>query len=211
MNINEDLILIIRKALDVDFIAPNLSLESYGLTNENTIAIMKEIGQRFGSTLLLDDISPNISLSDLNKLVISQSVNYKQKQKQVMDSIAKQEFYETTSAQRRIYSIQQYNKSLVAYNLLSVRELTDILNYDRLIWSFHEMVQRHESLRTSFGVIDGKVVQYIHEDAKLVVETEEVSEQDVEQIALNFVRPFDLSIAPLMRVKILKVGTSFLY
>jgi len=116
------------------------------------------------------------------------------------------EFYDVTSIQRRMYTIQQFDENLTAYNEYSARVYEGSLDVDRLICSFKEMAQRHESFRTSFGIIDDKVVQYIHENVSFEIETETVDELSVESIANGFVRPFDLSKAPMMRVKILKLS-----
>ncbi|MCP4152466.1 MAG: AMP-binding protein, partial [bacterium] len=75
------------------------------------------------------------------------------------------------------------------------------------------LIQRHESLRTSFRMLGEELVQRVHEPGELQfaiethkVETENPDEetgqerQQVSAIITNFVRPFNLSQAPLLRV-----------
>ncbi|ETT37866.1 bacitracin synthetase 3, partial [Paenibacillus sp. FSL R7-269] len=69
-----------------------------------------------------------------------------------------------------------------------------------------EIVQRHEVLRTHFGVVYGEVVQYINDSWKLDFTSRGVSEADAEAAICSAVSPFDLSQAPLLRARLLQCG-----
>ncbi|HEX7773911.1 MAG TPA: condensation domain-containing protein, partial [Pyrinomonadaceae bacterium] len=82
------------------------------------------------------------------------------------------------------------------------------LNIAALERSFAFLVHRHETLRTTFELHDGQPIQVISPQLDLIVEHEDVTES-----ALNTVleteasRPFDLATGPLLRVKLLHLGT----
>jgi hypothetical protein len=68
----------------------------------------------------------------------------------------------------------------------------------RLEETFMKLIRRHESLRTSFEIIDGEIVQQVHEPKDITFEIEYYDSAPGAQE--NFSRPFDLARAPLLRV-----------
>lgn len=62
------------------------------------------------------------------------------------------------------------------------------------------IVNRHESLRTSFAWVDGEIVQKIHPDSKLKLEVfDHALDNQIDRLIRDFVRPFRLSEPPLLR------------
>ncbi|MGD2088417.1 MAG: amino acid adenylation domain-containing protein [Candidatus Aminicenantes bacterium] len=125
----------------------------------------------------------------------------------------KKEYYPLSPAQRRLYILNRLEEVNVAYNLSGVSVMIfkpDIERMEKIIW---QLLQRHESLRTSFPVIHGQPVQKIHELEKLEFAIEyheadsepEEANHSTQNIIDNFFRPFDLTQAPLMRVGLLKL------
>lgn len=107
----------------------------------------------------------------------------------------KKSFYPLTPAQKRIFMMQQLEIESTAYNLPFSFILEGKLDRQRMIETFRKLIQRHESLRTSFKLIEGEPQQQIHPhvDFELI---------NLDLITNIFVRSFDLSCAPLFRVGI---------
>ena len=118
----------------------------------------------------------------------------------------KKEYYPLTSAQTRLYLIQQMQKDTIAYNINDVFVSPVLLDKDRLKEIFAKLIQRHETLRTSIREVSGEPVQEIHKTVDFHVEYYEVNQlgEEAETVMKNFQRPFDLSRAPLLRVGIIK-------
>ncbi|MDP4147657.1 MAG: condensation domain-containing protein, partial [Bacillota bacterium] len=116
------------------------------------------------------------------------------------------EVYEVSSAQRRLYALNQFAKDEINYNIPSVMVVEGKLDRARVEQAFKRLVERHESFRTSFEMIDGDIVQRIHKEIVLDVEYSEVEDKKevLDKEIENFIRPFDLSKAPLLRVKLAK-------
>ncbi|MCU0287244.1 MAG: amino acid adenylation domain-containing protein [Acidobacteria bacterium] len=102
-------------------------------------------------------------------------------------------YYPLTPAQQRIFMMQQLEPDSTAYNLPFSYILEGDLHRRRLEETFNKLIQRHEMLRTSFKLMDGEPVQQVHSQVHFEVGQFQLG-------AGNFVRPFDLSCAPLLRV-----------
>ncbi|WP_426730644.1 amino acid adenylation domain-containing protein [Myxococcus faecalis] len=110
-------------------------------------------------------------------------------------------------AQQRLWLTSQLDAGGISYNVPFARRLTGPLDVRALEGAFRDVVRRHESLRTTFGEVDGKPVQRIHEDMELSLTVEAVSAADVlPKVEEEARRPFNLERGPLLRAKVLKVG-----
>ena len=98
-----------------------------------------------------------------------------------------------TDAQMRVYTAQSMNSNNTTYNVPYVFK-ADKVDIDRLQAAVNELIDRHEILRTHFENKDGSIIQIINDTAGCKVEC-----LDNGNIT-EFVRPFDLSKAPLFRV-----------
>ena len=98
-----------------------------------------------------------------------------------------------TDAQKRVYTAQSMNSDSTMYNVPYAFEVEDV-NIDRLQNAVNKLIARHESLRTHFENKDGKIIQIIDETADCRVER--LKSDDI----ADFIRPFDLSKSPLLRI-----------
>ena len=98
-----------------------------------------------------------------------------------------------TAAQMRVYTAQELHHDSTVYNVPYAFRVSD-LDVNKLQMAVDAMVNRHEILRTSFENKDGNIIQVINPIAECVVE--KLESDDVGA----FMRPFDLSQAPLLRV-----------
>ncbi|TGV30499.1 amino acid adenylation domain-containing protein, partial [Mesorhizobium sp. M00.F.Ca.ET.186.01.1.1] len=120
--------------------------------------------------------------------------------------VAAQEFYPVSSAQKRMYILQQFEGNGISYNISGAILLEGKLDYARFASAVQQLAERHEALRTSFHRIDGEPVQKVHEEVEVPLFMLEAPEDQAEKIMREFVRPFDLGVAPLMRTGLLKLG-----
>src|SRR5215213_6974498 len=118
-------------------------------------------------------------------------------------------------AQQRLWFLHQLAESNPFYNMPSVLQISGALDVAVLEQTFNEVIRRHESLRTSFRVIEGEPVQIIAEPEPLwlpVIDLQEWAPEEREtetrsRIAEWVGTPFDLSVSPLIRVMLLKLAT----
>ena len=71
----------------------------------------------------------------------------------------KQDFYPVSSAQKRMYVLQQLHPESVTYHMPAVFMMEGNLDLKQLEGAIQALIDRHESLRTAFVEIDGSPVQ----------------------------------------------------
>jgi non-ribosomal peptide synthase domain TIGR01720/amino acid adenylation domain len=113
-------------------------------------------------------------------------------------------------AQQRIWFLHQMDSQNPAYNESPTIRLTGSLNIEVLEQSLNAIIERHEILRTTFPMIDGKPIQKILPSLQinlLVVNLQDLPSNQIEEIiAQELQKPFDLTQAPLVRFTLLDLG-----
>ncbi|MGF9825596.1 tyrocidine non-ribosomal peptide synthetase TycC, partial [Brevibacillus agri] len=117
-----------------------------------------------------------------------------------------QAYYPVSSAQKRMYILDQFEGVGISYNMPSTMLIEGKLDRTRVEAAFQRLIARHDSLRTSFAVVNGEPVQHIHADVPFALAYSEVTEDEARKLVSSLVQPFDLGVAPLMRVSLLKIG-----
>jgi hypothetical protein len=126
-------------------------------------------------------------------------------------AIERCEYYPLSSAQQRMYIQQSMKPGDAGYNNPAALVLEGKLDGAKLEQVFKKLIRRHESLRTSFHMINEEPVQRIFEPGKIefAIEYYRVGAgRTVSEIIESFIRPFDLSRAPLMRVELISLNKS---
>ncbi len=122
----------------------------------------------------------------------------------------------TSFAQERIWFLENLNPGS-QFNIRHPLEITGSIDIEALGWALNELVDRHETLRTSFGVRDGKPVQLVHPKLSVSIEVVDLMavpahERRSRADELSEVRartPFQLEQAPLFRVSIFRLEEQF--
>ncbi|UQX44836.1 non-ribosomal peptide synthetase [Bacillus velezensis] len=156
-------------------------------------ALVSRIAKEFGVQVPLQDIFARPTVEELASVI----QDLEESPYEAIQPAKKQDTYPVSSAQKRMYVLQQLEDGGVGYNMPAVLELTGPLDRSRLEETFRELVERHESLRTSFETgPDGEPVQRIHDSVPFQLDEAESADA--------FVRPFCLEEAPLFRAALVK-------
>lgn len=116
------------------------------------------------------------------------------------------EYYALTSSQKRLYFLYEFDRISLMYNMPQTVRLFGSLNIAGLQATFKKLIARHESLRTSFTIVDDEPVQRMLPDVEFEIEYFESVDSEVRSIVDEFIRPFDLSQAPLLRVGVVVIS-----
>lgn len=118
--------------------------------------------------------------------------------------------YHLSSAQKRLYFLHELTPASTSYNMPVAEYLGTDIEKDKMEAALEKLIERHESLRTSFKKTDGTVYQQIHEKVNFKLDYHECTAADFREYVNAYVRPFDLAKAPLLRAGLVKVeGAGF--
>ncbi|MCK4258180.1 MAG: amino acid adenylation domain-containing protein [Halanaerobiales bacterium] len=123
-----------------------------------------------------------------------------------------QDYYPVSSAQHRLFVLNQFDIENIGYNMNGALVIEGRLDKEAFEQTFRALINRHEALRTSFNLNDGKPVQIIKKEIEFAIDYFdqdhlEALGGDIAKIVEEFIRPFDLTVAPLMRVGLLDLGS----
>lgn len=111
-----------------------------------------------------------------------------------------------TSVQKRIYILNETTDTGTGYNLpagVTIQGLIDLSKFSKAI---NQLIQRHESLRTSFKLVNGEPVQIIQQEIEFKLQVIETNVDDIDKQIEAFIQPFDLAAPSLLRVVLLRIS-----
>lgn len=117
--------------------------------------------------------------------------------------------FRLSHAQERVWFVEQIQPGTGAYSIPLAVKLTGPLDRDRLKTCFDIVVQRQESLRTIFEVVDGEPFQVISDQTSAdftIFEADGEDESQDEVIKRFAQQVFDLSKGPLLRVGLFAIA-----
>jgi amino acid adenylation domain-containing protein len=124
-----------------------------------------------------------------------------------VEPVEKRSYYVLSPAQRRMYILNQLEPDGIMYNISQVTPLEGEVDREKLAYTIRQLITRHESLRTSFHTAAGEPVQRIHDEVEFAIEyLAAKNAKNREEIIKNFIIPFDLSKAPLLRVGLIRLN-----
>ncbi|WP_375745203.1 amino acid adenylation domain-containing protein [Corallococcus interemptor] len=117
-------------------------------------------------------------------------------------------------AQKRLWVVDRMRPGNAAYNISGAIRVHGELDAGVLERCIAEIVRRHESLRTTFELVDGEPVQHIAADLDVPlarVDLSDVPQPELDEVVLRYVSDeaggsFDLARGPLVRVSLLRMS-----
>jgi amino acid adenylation domain-containing protein len=174
------------------------------------------INKKLNVKTSVTSIFSNPTIKELAQFIAGEAEKVKHSS---IEPAEKRECYSLSSAQKRLYILQLMEKDSTSYNEPIIVQLEGELHNEKLEDALKKMIDRHESFKTSFRIIGGKPVQIIRDNVEFEIQyhqsllidqdeptgTPQPAENPLE-IIKRFVRPFDMSQAPLLRILLIDLG-----
>ncbi|MBR6034267.1 MAG: amino acid adenylation domain-containing protein [Clostridia bacterium] len=199
------LINIISDYVGISNVNINASFFDLGGDSLTAINLCSRIYNEFHVEIFVKDIYNHPLIRELSDLILERSPSNTYK----IEKAATQESYPLSSAQKRIYyASMMYGERNTLYNVSGGLLLDSIPNVAKLEESFNEVISKQASLRTYFVTTENDVVQKIQDQVQFSIDVDEVDLDSLhlDQVFKNFIKPFDLSMAPLLRAKLFKLN-----
>ncbi|WP_281887482.1 non-ribosomal peptide synthetase [Paenibacillus sp. YYML68] len=209
-----------------------LGLERVGVTDHffeigghslRATALVAHIHKELNKSIQLRDVFRNPTVESMALAIESMEPN---KYAEIPVAAA-QAHYPVSSAQKRMFILNQLSGASLSYNMPNALRMEGPIDSDGLEQAFRTLIERHETLRTSFEVVNGEPVQIVHDQVEFRMERLKAVEvgsegaqesttgsksaaaaDSVEEVVRRFTRTFDLQTAPLMRVGLVELGAN---
>ncbi|GAA6614730.1 condensation domain-containing protein [Scytonema sp. NUACC26] len=191
-------------------VQPQQPLTALGMDSLIAFDLKNRIEADFGVAISVTNFLQDVSILHLTKQILAQ-VAEATPQKPKLEPIPRNKHLPLCLAQERLWFLEQLEPGNPFYNVPVAIQLTGKLNAPTLEQSLNEVIKGHETLQTSFEVVEGYPVQVIHPplDIKLPIIDFTTIQNPVSQVE-DFILeetqyPFNLSQAPLLRAKLLRL------
>lgn len=118
-----------------------------------------------------------------------------------------QSYYPASVLQKRLYYHWEVNRMAITYNIPEAFRITGALDVSRLEACIRTLISRHDMLRSSFHLQDGEPVFMVQEQVEFTLNAEPCTTATPGEQLQHMVQPFDLSAAPLFRIRLLTLGS----
>jgi amino acid adenylation domain-containing protein len=152
-------------------------------------------------------ISASISTASLSKKLDNQHAKSPTQDSMLLKKAPRDQSICLSFSQERLWFLYQLEPQNISYNIFIGARFKGEIRVDLLEASLAEIIQRHESLRTTFVELDGQPIQLISPTPQLEFHVEDFQsispkgrlDRAHEWIVQEIQRPFDLSKGPLFR------------
>ncbi|HLP59503.1 MAG TPA: condensation domain-containing protein, partial [Candidatus Deferrimicrobium sp.] len=165
------------------------------------ISIIAKIHQEFDVELQLLDVFSKPTVRELACLIRESNPSFFAH----IEPAEEKEYYPLTLDQEGMYFLDQFQKIGVTYNLTGIIPMEGDFDPQLFEKTMRLLIERHDAFRTSFRILNDKPVQIIHKYQDIDFQVQKIeSQEELKKIVMDFVRPFDLSKAPLLRASLVK-------
>lgn len=165
----------------------------------SAITLSSKIFREFHVEISVKEIMENSTISDLSNLISN-----KNKLEEIpLKKAPKSNYYPVSFAQKRIYyATKMISEKNIVYNISGGLLVDKILNPDKIEEAVSKIINIQSSFRTQFKIIDSQLVQEIVPNIKFKASVYYDSIQNIKQIVNEFPKPFNIEVAPLLRIGI---------
>ncbi|BAZ43872.1 amino acid adenylation domain protein [Chondrocystis sp. NIES-4102] len=179
------------------------SLTALGMDSIKVFELKNQLEADLGVDIAIADLFSELTLRSLVSQILAQKVTESISLKPVISS---SNIHPVSFAQARLWFLDRLQPGNVAYNISFALEIEGKLDVARLGSCINLVISRHEILRTSFTIVEGKPVQVIHPQLQVSLSVVDVLESEAQGITTQKHQyPFDLTQLPLLRLSLLKL------
>jgi iturin family lipopeptide synthetase B len=189
----------------------------YDLGGDSIIAVrlINNINKELKTNINVTSVFNYLTIYDFAKY-INENIyknNDEIEAKEILNKVDKRDYYPVTAEQKGIYLACKYDNVSRLYNLPLIMEMAGEYSLDKLKGTFIELINRHEGLRTTFGMVGEELVQRENTGFDFEIDILNCDEAQLDQMVFQLIKPFDLDSDLLIRASIIKSSNnrSFLF
>lgn len=179
----------------------NSRLFDIGIDSILIISIITKLNTEFGIALSIEKVFGLHDINDICLLVDKAQVITKI----IIPKAKEKEYYEISDIQKELYLSSVGRELNRAYNIFSTVVVYGKIDMEQCAFAAKKLVERHESLRTSFHEIDGNIVQKVHEHSSFDIKVVDSrgKQAEIDDIVRNNLSYFTLDEENLFRITLI--------
>ncbi|MGG4107578.1 amino acid adenylation domain-containing protein [Paenibacillus lautus] len=211
METEERIMTIWREVLKKDSIGRKDSFLEQGGNSLKAAYAAARLQETFGVELTLTELFLHDTVDSLAALLEQKAQEGEGTAAAVPPLVSKAEertVYPATSAQKRLFILEELNPGLLGYNLPFTVQVKGLLDIERFRAAWQALIERHPALRTSFYREDGNVMQRIEQAVEPPLAVVDGSSWPASVLTMrqrSFLQPFNLEQAPLLRMELVRL------
>lgn len=171
----------------------------------NAMKIINRINVEKNMELTVKDLLSNLTIKEMAICIENKQVKLNLEQYSLIPKIEKKNYYSASMAQKRMYLLTIRKHKDISWNMSWVFNMKGRFDVSRLEQAFKQLIDRHEILRTSLCLMKNEIVQIIEDSVDFSIIQQELNNRAIDQVADEFIKPFELDRAPLFRVGLFKI------
>ncbi|MDU1847405.1 MAG: amino acid adenylation domain-containing protein, partial [Niallia nealsonii] len=161
-NLERQMLLIWKEVLNFNNIGVENDFLGLGGHSLKAMKLASRIRKQFNVIISIEQIYKYSTVREMVKhLKYLKSANIEE-----ISCLPLQPFYDASSEQKRMFYLQQIENIGTTYNVSYVYRISGFLDVESIKNAFTKLIQRHESLRTSFHLVKDELVQVITEETE---------------------------------------------
>ena len=181
------------------------SIFDLGMDSLSVMNFTNEIYEHLTIPITVKDVFENSIISELSDFINNTQRTHLNK---TFSTKTQSVSYTSSRAQKRIFYTANMNPNLCVYNICGGIEFYKKLNFDKICSVFKILIQRHESFRTYFEIIDGELYQKILSNLELKIDFKKITVNQIDEYFKKFNTKFNLCEAPLLKIQVLYLNNN---
>ncbi|MBI2784830.1 MAG: AMP-binding protein, partial [Legionella longbeachae] len=175
----------------------------------NAIQMIAQINDYYQITFPLHQFFLNPFIESLAKIVTEEMTHFKNHLQQDLTGYKHNNFVLLSHSQKRFWILEKLTERPGLYHVPCILIMRGYLSIKYLEKSFQYLIHRHHILRTRIVEKDGLLFQEVIPELAFAILSDDYESEN--QLLAEINKPFDLSVAPLMRVTLFKVNDTLNY
>jgi amino acid adenylation domain-containing protein len=177
------------------------------------IRVISQLRENFQVEIPIRNLFEQPTVAGLATIIDSARATQQQLPAPAIVPASREGFLPLSFSQQRLWFIQQLDPESAAYNTGTALRLTGKLDHMALEQSINIIKQRHETLRTTFFLVDGvphqRIAPFVSQPLSCIdLQAHDPGERESKAwqiVNADAAQPFDLEVGPLLRIILLRL------
>jgi acyl-CoA synthetase (AMP-forming)/AMP-acid ligase II/acyl carrier protein len=200
--------------VDLSEVDPCQPIARYGVDSLLAVELRHTIETGLSVTLPMDDLLHNYSIDQLAERINAQPLSDPATSSSTISPVSRSKTHAASFDQQEFWMLEQMEPRRPYFNIAVAFRFIGPVNIEALEYSFGQVVQRHESLNTTFDFADDGLHQIIRPSEPFALHKEDLRGSPengregrmVARMVEEARRPFDFRKGPLLRVSLFRMG-----